>query len=125
MLKIIYSETGLHLEILTVEHQQWIAQRLKFATSVGEQMVVRKQRATFPLPASICEFPMVDADLRNVTANTMTVDLCDPDYVEFGLAGYWLASHRDSAEGIFVCEQTERIESYLWQLWHSVDGNCE
>ncbi|MFM2303297.1 MAG: hypothetical protein RLZZ135_706 [Cyanobacteriota bacterium] len=124
MLKIIYTDTGIHLEILNVEHQQWIAQRIKFATSIGEQMVVSKQRATFPLPAPICEFPMVEPDLGNMTANTVTVDLCDLDYVEFGMDGYWLASHYDSNEGIFVCEQTERIESYLWQLWCSGDENC-
>jgi hypothetical protein len=124
VLKIIYTDTGIHLEILNVEHQQWIAERVKFATSIDEQIVVSKQRATFPLPAPIYEFPMVEQDLGKMAANTVTVDLCDLDYVEFGMDGYWLASDYDSNEGIFVCEQTERIESYLWQLWRSVDENC-
>ncbi len=119
MLKIIYTETGLHLERLTVDRKQWIAHRLKFAASVGEPMTASKQRATFPLPSPVCELPAVELDLFNVAPNTVTVDRCDFDCVEVGLTGYWLSIDRDSAEGIFVCQQTEQLELSLWQMWQT------
>lgn len=122
MLKIIYTETGLHLERLTVDRQQWIDCRLKFADSIGEPMSVSKQRATFPIPSPICEFPLVDADLKTAEANTVTIDRCDLDYIEIGLTGYWLSVHQDSAEGIFVCQQTEKLELSVWQMWHASGG---
>ena len=122
MLKIIYTETGLHLERLPVDLKQWITRRIKFATSVGEPMIVSKQRATFPLPSPVCELPAVDLALPDPISNTMTIDRCDLDYVEVGLNGYWLSTHSNSAEGIFVCQQTEKIELFLWQMWQAVVG---
>jgi hypothetical protein len=117
MLKIIYSETGIHLELIAVNHKQWIAERLKFAHSVGEPMQFGRQRATFLVPSPLCEVTNIDANLRNLGANTVTVNQCDLDYVEIELSGYWLSSQQDSAEGIFVGQQTDPAEFYLWQLW--------
>jgi hypothetical protein len=122
MLKIIYTDTGLHLERLSVDRTQWIDRRIEFADSVGEPLSVSRQRATFPLPLPVCEFPVVDSALDHLEANTVTIDRCDLDYVEVGLAGYWLSTDLDSAEGIFVCQQTDRVELSLWQMWHAVQG---
>jgi hypothetical protein len=119
MLKIIYTDTGLHLELLTVDQKQWIAERLKFAQSIGEPMQVSRQIMTFPVPSPLCPATEIDADLRNLGANTVTVHRCDRDYVEVELNGYWLSNYPDSAEGISICQQTERVESYIWQLWHA------
>jgi hypothetical protein len=121
MLKIIYSETGIHLELIAVNHKQWIAERLKFANSVGEPMLFCRQRATFLVPSPLCEVTNIDADLRNLGANTVTVYQCDLDYVEVELSGYWLSPQLGSAEGIFVGQQTDPAEFYLWQLWNAAN----
>ena len=119
MLKIIYTETGLHLEILTGDQNQWIAERRKFAASIGEPLLVSRQIMTFTVPSPLCPVSEIDADLQKMGARTVTVHRCDLGYVEVELNGYWLSGDADGAEGISICQQTERVESYIWQLWHT------
>jgi hypothetical protein len=119
MLKIVYTETGLHLELLTVDLDEWIAGRRNFAKSIGELMLVSKERATFMLPNQICDLRVVKDYLRKLGVRTITINQCDRDWVEIGLAGSWICTDIDSAEGIFVTTQLDRVESYLFQLWQA------
>ncbi len=116
MLKIIYTETGLHLELLAVDRDDWIAQRLQLATSIGERLTVSRARATVLLPDPICQ---VAADLHKAGTSTVTVHCCDRDYVEIGLVGDWLGAHVYSDEGIFIATLPHRVESCLLQLWQA------
>ncbi len=116
MLKIIYSETGIHLELIPIAHKQWIAQRLKFAHSVGEPMLIERQRATFLVPSPLCEVAKIYTNLRSLGAKTVTVNQCDRDFVEVEISGYWLSPQPDSIEGIFIGQQTDLAELYLWEL---------
>jgi hypothetical protein len=121
MLKIIYTETGVHLELLVVDRDDWIAARVQFAASIGEQMIVRKERATFLLPNPICDVSVVEAYLRQAGARGITVQRSDRQYVELGIAGRWMSADPESAEGIFVTQQLDRVEFCLWQLWHATE----
>lgn len=119
MLKIIYSETGSHLELLSVNRQEWIDLRIDFATSVGESMTVTQQRATFLLPSPMCDVTGLDLYLRSVGEKTVTLHQCDCDYVEIGLDGKWICTDIDSDEGIFIAQLADRTELCLLQLWHA------
>lgn len=116
MLKIIYTETGLHLELLAVDRDDWIARRLQLATSIGERLTVSRARATFPLPDPIAQ---VTAELHKAGTSTVTVHYCDRDYVEVGLIGDWIGAHVYSDEGIFITTLPHRVESCLLQLWQA------
>jgi hypothetical protein len=125
MLKIIYAETGQHLEPIPAEstamklrqRDDWIAERLKFAQSVGQTLLVSQERATFMLPNSIGDVTEIDTCLNSLGAELVTVDCCDLGWVEIELAGSWISTDVDRAEGVFVTEQPEPVESYLLQLW--------
>ena len=119
MIKLIYTETALHFELSTAELEDWIEQRITFGTTTGEPIAVSSGRATFLLPEPMGEATAANFDLHLQGVKTVTVDRCDVDLVEIGLAGYWLATNIDSAEGIFVTQLPDRVESYLWQLWCS------
>ncbi len=119
MLKAIYTETNIHLELLTADLEDWIEQRLLFATSTGEILLTSAEKATFLLPETICEATAVNFYLHNQGVDSVTVHRCDLDRVEIGLTGYWLSTDLDSAEGIFVTQLPDRVESYLWELWFS------
>lgn len=123
MLKLIYTETALHLELLTADLDNWIEQRLIFATSIGEMLVANAEKANFLLPESICEAEAVKFYLHNQGVESVTAHRCDLDRIEIGLTGYWLSTHTDSAEGIFVSQLPDRVESYLWQLWVSANSH--
>ncbi len=118
MLKLIYTETALHLELITDEITDWVEKRVIFAASIGEKIFVSAETASFLLPDSLCEAITINFFLHHQGVKTVAVNRCDFDQIEVSLVGYWLASCVDSAEGVFVTQLSDRVESYLWQLWH-------
>lgn len=125
MLKLIYTDAALHLELLTADVEDWVEQRLLFANSTQEQIFVSSEKATFLVPEFICEAGAVNRYLHHQGVQTVTASRCDLDQVEIGLTGYWLSNdvdNADYAEGIFVTQLPDRIESYLWQIWSSANN---
>jgi hypothetical protein len=122
MLKLIYTETALHFELLTADLEDWVEQRLVFATSTGETMFVNSEKASFLLPEPICDATAANFYLHHQGVKTVTVNPCDLERVEIGLNGYWLSTDLNDAEGIFVTQLPDRVELYLWQLWSSAYG---
>jgi hypothetical protein len=119
MLKLIYTETDLHIELLTADLEDWVEQRLLFSTSTGETIFLSAETASFLLPETIYEASAINFYLHHHGVTTVTADRCDLDRVEIGLTGYWLSTDPDSAHGIFVTQLPDRVEFYLWQLWCS------
>ncbi|MCY7367982.1 MAG: hypothetical protein LH474_07500 [Chamaesiphon sp.] len=119
MLKLIYTETDLHIELLTADLEDWVEQRLLFSNSTGEVIFLSSETASFLLPATICEATAVNFYLHRHGITTVTANRCDLDRVEIGLTGYWLATDPDSNQGIFITQLLDRVEFYLWQLWCS------
>ena len=119
MLKLIYTETDLHMELLTTELEDWVEQRLLFSNSTGEKIFLSSETASFLLPATICEATAANFYLHHQCAKNVTANCCDLDSIEIGLAGYWLTTDPDSDRGVFVTQLLDRVEFYLWQLWCS------
>jgi hypothetical protein len=119
MLKLIYTEADLHMELLTADLGDWVEQRLSFSNSTGEIIFLSSEQASFLLPETICEATAVNFYLHHQGAKNVTANRCDLGQVEIGLTGYWLSTDLDSAQGIFVAKLSDRVEFYLWQLWCS------
>ena len=119
MLKLTYTETDLHIELLDANLEDWIEQRLLFSDSTGETIFLSAETASFLLPAAICEATAINFYLHQQSAKTVTANYCDLDSIEIGLTGYWLPPDPDSDQGIFVTQLLDRVELYLWQLWCS------
>jgi hypothetical protein len=117
MLKFIYTETALYVELLTSDLEDWVTQRLRFANSTGVLVLISSGGATFLLPELLGEVTVLDGYLRQEGVETVTIHRCDIGHVEVRLTGYWFSPHGDSAEGVFVAQLPDRVESYLWQLW--------
>jgi hypothetical protein len=116
MLKFIYTEAGLYLELVDADLGDWMAQRLRFARSY-EDLCASAERAFFPLPDPSGEVIMLDFYLRCDGVKTVSIEPCDTDYVEIGMTGYWLSTGADLAEGIFITQLPDRIEAYLCRLY--------
>jgi hypothetical protein len=119
MLKLIYTETDLHMELLTTDLEDWVEQRLLFSDSTGETIFLSSETASFLLPTTICEATAINFYLYHQGVKTVTANYCDLDSIEIGLTGYWLSTDPDSDRGIFVTQLLDRVEFYLWQLWCS------
>ena len=119
MLKLIYTETDPHMELLTTDLEDWVEQQLLFSNSTGEIIFLSSETASFLLPTTICEATAINFYLYHQGAKTVTANCCDLDRVEIGLTGYWLSTDPNSAQGVFVTQLLDRVEFYLWQLWCS------
>jgi hypothetical protein len=108
--------------LLSSDLEEWIEQRLIFATSIGQTIFASAEKATFLLPSLICEATATSLYLYREGVQTVSVSQCDLDRVEIGLSGYWLSRDLDSVEGIFATQLPDRVESYLWQLWYSANS---
>ncbi len=122
MLKLIYTETSLHLELLNSDLDRWIDLRSRLYTSIGQTIFASAQTATFLLPSLICEPTAMSLYLHCQGVQSVSVDRIDFDRVEIGLTGYWLSTDFDSVEGIFVTKLPDRVESYLSELWCSANS---
>ena len=85
MLKLIYTETDLHMELLTANLEDWVKQRLLFSDSTGEIIFLSSETASFLLPTTICEATAINFYLYHQGAKTVTANCCDLDRVEIGL----------------------------------------
>jgi hypothetical protein len=119
MLKLIYTETELQMELLAANLEDWVDQRLLFSNTTGEVIFLSSERASFLLPETICKTTLVNFYLHHQGVKTVTVERCDLGQVEIGLNGYWLSIDPDSDRGVFVTQLADRVEFYLWQLWCS------
>jgi hypothetical protein len=109
MLKLIYTETDVHIELLTAELEDWVEQRLLFSNSTGETILISSGTASFLLPTTMCEATAINFYLHHQGATTVTASYCDLDSIEIGLTGYWLSPDSDSDLGVFVTQLSERL----------------
>jgi hypothetical protein len=116
MLKFIYSETDLQLELVNADLGDWVAQRVRLGNNY-EHLCAIDTRAFFPLPDRLSDVTMLDFYLRCEGVETVTIEPCDAEHVEIGLSGYWISADAETIEGIFVTELPDRIEAYLCRLY--------
>lgn len=113
MLKIIYVETGSHIEDCATSPEAYIAARTAFVTSVGQRLVVEPSRATFCVPADGAVYGV----LAQLTDPTIGVCRSEENFVEVSLPGFWLAEDSKAEGGVFVAAFDTDTESDLLLLW--------
>ena len=79
MLKLIYTETDLHMELLTTDLEDWVEQQLLFSNSTGEIIFLSSETASFLLPMTICEVTAINFYLYHQGAKNVTANCCDLD----------------------------------------------
>jgi hypothetical protein len=119
MLKITYTESGLHLEQLPCTLDDWATRRLMLALRTGDRLFLEPGYASILVPAGLVQ--RVNLQSRNQTCNDFDLAIapCDADYVELTLQGIWLTSQPDSAEGVFVALLDHRTEFLVYRLWQA------
>jgi hypothetical protein len=117
MLKLTYTDFGLHLERVTTSVEAAVAQRVVLAMRMGQTLHVEPSRAAFLLPIAT---PGLDALARllRVEQNwAIAIDPVDDECVEVCLQGSWIAATADAHEGMFVVELSEQTEFFVYRLW--------
>lgn len=119
MLKITYTETGLHLEHLTQSLEEWTATRVVLSLRAGQRLFLESSTATVLIPAESNNLQVLVAQLRREDSETIAIAPCDLDYVEVSLKGTWIASDPHSSEGVFVVSLSHLTEFLIFKLWEA------
>lgn len=114
MLRLTYSDLGLHLERVVTSIEFAIAQHVSLAMRLGQPLCVEPGRAAFLLPVDLV------ADLNGVLqteGTAATIATVDHQFAEVALNGSWLATNHDADEGIFLSIMSDRAEVLVYDLW--------
>lgn len=117
MLKLTYTDMGLHLERLAQSPEELVARRAILALRMNQSLHLEPSRAAFLLPADLPELPMLVATVRREKGDAIALcPVCD-DYIEVSLRGMWIAPEVDAHEGTFIATMSDRLEFLLHKLW--------
>ncbi|MGF1540902.1 MAG: alr0857 family protein [Pleurocapsa sp.] len=115
MLKITYIENGFYLEYLSESVATWMARRALVYLRAAISIYTEPSTACIIIPHDLA----ISGLLEKLQADGEIIELtfCDEGYVEVSLLGTWVSSNQDSEEGIFVCDLSDRAETFLYKLW--------
>lgn len=120
MLKLTYTETALHLEQLNESIEEWIALRVMLTLRAGQSLQIEPGTASFLLPIDLEGLVWLQRLLLRQREG-ITLSNGDCGYLEVSLRGIWIASQHHEAEGVFVVNLDDAIESLLFQLWQAAE----
>lgn len=117
MLKVAYTESGLHLERLSQSIEEWIALRVVLALRTSQRLILEHGRASILLPVALANLSTLKSILHPEDVETVTLSICDAEFVEVSLLGTWISTHVDETEGTFVASLSPSVELTLLRLW--------
>ena len=117
MLKLTYIETGFYLEYLAKSLEEWVEGRVILALRVGETLCIEPTTASFLLPAHLPGVASLIVEVKRLDLESISLSVCDAEYIEVSIEGTWISSEADSTEGVFVAAMSHSIEFFLLKLW--------
>jgi hypothetical protein len=113
MLKVMYSEAGLHLECLTQLVEDWIALQTILAVRTARRLVVEHCSASLLLRSNLDGLRALEGLLSD---EPIAISVCDAEFVEVSLRGIWISAG-EGEDGSFVVMMSHAAEVLLIQLW--------
>ncbi|MEO0374562.1 MAG: alr0857 family protein [Cyanobacteria bacterium P01_A01_bin.17] len=118
MLKLIYTEMGLHMDYEAASLEAVVSQHVILSVRTGQSLHVEMGQASFLLPIQAPGLEALDAALHRYV-ETLEVTCVDAEYVEVDLGGTWIAQTIDAHEGMFLVAYDYETELILHRLWHT------
>lgn len=125
MLKLTYTEMGLHLEWLADSLEVVVEQRVILALRTGQPIHVEPSCASFLLPADLPGLVDLKVAIAQAKTDCIALTPVGSEDIEVNLRGTWLAAATSAHEGIFVTTMSEgfqptaghRLELLVHELW--------
>ncbi|WP_204139808.1 alr0857 family protein [Halomicronema sp. CCY15110] len=111
MLKVTYTDTGLHLEYRPEPLSQVLSDRMYTYARAQRPLTMQPIAANIPLAATLVQ-TLAWAQLQD-----FELTRCDRDWFEVTLSGLWLTEDPAAETGIFLTELDIRLEQRLLSLW--------
>ncbi|NET53325.1 MAG: hypothetical protein F6K09_33105 [Merismopedia sp. SIO2A8] len=127
MLKLNYTDLGLHMEHVTASLDVVVAQYVLVTMRLGNSMHVEQSRASFLMPADspvleklqdvLHRWSNSDVAAGDIAVGDVAIAPVDSAFVEVTIVGTWLCESLDSDVGIFLTSFSPQVEVLLHQLW--------
>ncbi|MDF5733996.1 MAG: hypothetical protein PUP92_40010 [Rhizonema sp. PD38] len=124
MLKLTYTETSFYLECLSQLLEEWVAQRVILALRICQNLHVEPTTASFLLPADLPGVEVLHNQLKRDDREIVALSVCDPEYLEVTLQGFWVSSRSEDVIGVFVTAMSDRTELFLHKLWQEAQKSA-
>ena len=117
MLKLSYTESGLHLERLSASLEHFVQQRALLALRLAQPFHIEPSTASFllvldePSWEELEDVLVEEGDRRTVAVPT------DEDLIEVTVEGTWLADTEEAEDGTFVAALSDEAERFIYRLW--------
>jgi hypothetical protein len=129
MLKLTYTDAGLHMErvaTLAVSPKQpalemLVTQRAVLALRLGQTLHIEPSRAAFLLPANAPGLNQLRLTIR-MEKSRVSITSVDHQFVEVCVHGNWIAASNEAHEGMFITAFSEGIEFLVYKLWQATQG---
>lgn len=119
MLKLTYTEFGLHLERVTVPLETLVSQRVVLALRMGQTLHVEPSRAAFLLSIEVPGFGELEKLIRLERIASVSIVPVDDQFVEVSVQGHWIANTVEAHSGMFVTALGDRVEFFIYKLWQA------
>jgi len=124
MLKLTYTDVGLHLERMATPLETLVAQRVVLALRAGQRLYIEPGKASFLLPADAPGLVHLEMALRLESSQVISVTPVDDEFVEVRVHGSWIAESADAHEGMFITAFSDRTEFFVQKLWQATQSHA-
>jgi hypothetical protein len=122
MLKLTYTDAGLHMEKATDAVESLVTQRVILALRLGQTLHIEPSRASFLLPGDAPGLNQLQLSMRLERNRAISISAVDAQFVEVSLRGNWIADSLDAHEGMFITALGDRAEFLVHRLWQNSQG---
>lgn len=120
MLKLIYTELGLHMEYVGESLETVVCQHVILTLRTSQTLHAEPSQAAFLLPVLTPGLGALEMALRQYS-KTLQVTRVDAEYVEVSLTGTWIAQTVQAHEGMFLAAYDYETELILHRLWQAAE----
>lgn len=118
MLKLSYTESGLHLERLSAPLEQMVQQRALLALRLAQPFHLEPSTASFLLVLDDPSWEELEGVLEAEENRRSTlVTPVDEGLLEVTVEGTWVADTEETEDGTFVAALTDEAERFIYRLW--------
>ena len=118
MLKLIYTDDSFQLERLSQSVETWIKDRAVLALRTTQNFYLEPSSASFLVLSDLSLLAELK-QLKETCDDILDIALCDAEYSEVSLKGYWVTNDEGDCSGTFICKLGDRTELLLEKVWQA------
>lgn len=117
MLKLTYTDTGVHLEHCPGSVEDWMATRVVLSVRAAEPLHMEPCSASLLVRSHLPGLDALQTAARTTATSQILFSASDAEFVEITLCGTWMTCQPNAPEGVFLSNLYPPLEALLFDLW--------